>query len=64
MVCQWSPRPIAEENNTSWTSEVNLQIQSVEEKMAGVENTLTVEDVDNSVWEKTNVNHLLNLAST
>ena len=32
--------------------------------MAGVENTLTVEDVDNTVREKTNVNHLLHLAST
>ena len=32
--------------------------------MAGVENTLTVEDVDNKFREKTNANHLLHLAST
>ena len=47
MVGQLSPT--AEESNTSSTSEANVQIGSVDEQMVGVENTLTVEDVDNTV---------------
>ena len=62
MVGQWSPT--AEESDTSSTSEANVEIGSMEEQMVGVENTLTVEDVDNTVREKTNANHLLHLAST